>query len=169
MIIYHAPVATLINGAKGNKAPYDKSSWDNISEIDLLARVVAGEAGGSSLAGQQSEMVGVAQVAFRRLNHSGYEDLRSVLVNGHMFVFTLDDPPQIAAARASAETWANPLNSSNTGRYEQSLAIAVGVNQGWLYDPRTAGMSSFWGSNGITTFNPGGVTVQNYPTLPQYQ
>jgi hypothetical protein len=42
VVIYNAPIATMVESPSGG--PYAASSWDNVSEFDLLARVVAGEA-----------------------------------------------------------------------------------------------------------------------------
>jgi RHS repeat-associated protein len=148
MIIYNAPVAILVDRPGGTSEPYAAASWDNISELDLLARIMAAEATAlGPLAAQDSEMTSIGQVALVRVCMTGYPDnLPSVLLGDYQFAFTLYGD-QIEAAREAARRWSDPLEpSAQRARYERALAIAVGVKRRWLWDQRTIGMRGFYGT-----------------------
>ena len=145
VIVYRAPVATLIDRASGANVPYDRSSWDTVSESDLLARIIAAEAAGTGAA-RQTEMVGVAQVVMRRVTMPGWgASLREVVLADNQFAFTLSAPEQVRESRFAAEAYSNPLVPRIRATYEESLAVAVGVARQWLYDPRTALRTEFRG------------------------
>ncbi len=105
-------------------------AFGNLSDLQLLALLVYGEARGESLDGK----AGVAWVALNRVRKGGWfgDTLKDVILKPYQFSCFLPDDPNFTKLKAIANDFESNLAANDV--FRECYYIARGVLEGWIRD-----------------------------------